>query len=80
MAEALLLAKDRSVASKLPSQLTEEAIAPPGREGWREEPGWWFKHCAELIPIQTQLDTKCHSGKQKPVLTAKSFFVLRRYF
>jgi DNA-binding NtrC family response regulator len=19
-------------------------IAPPGQEGWREAPGWWFKH------------------------------------
>jgi hypothetical protein len=21
-------------------------ITPPGQEGWREAPGWWFKiHC-----------------------------------
>jgi hypothetical protein len=21
----------------------EAGIAPPGQEGWREAPGWWFK-------------------------------------
>jgi hypothetical protein len=39
---------ERSCAGHRPFQLPTiescERIAPPGQEGWREAPWWWFKH------------------------------------
>jgi hypothetical protein len=42
-------------------------IAPPGQEGWREAPGWWFNHCVE---------SSLYSEKGGSMLIAKPYPVL----
>jgi hypothetical protein len=46
-------------------------IAPPGQEGWREAPGWWFKRWA-LVQC-AGICAKFYSGKRKSVLMEKLF-------
>jgi hypothetical protein len=61
-------------------------IAPPGQEGWREAPGWWFKHYDESSMLRIRVDRslvryvgvecKLYSGKRKFVFIAKPFYVV----
>jgi hypothetical protein len=72
---------------KLPSWAIsgQVRIAPPGQEGWREAPGWWFKHRVESSPLQIPLDqarvqyvgieARMRSGKRWSELIANPFCV-----